>query len=90
MIIPVRCFSCGKVVGNKWGPYLRHLRDGKTEEKALDSLGLRRYCCRRMLVAHVERIDTQLIFDASKDPSQKQNVTCYTQNQGTSHRVIAR
>ena len=22
MIIPVRCFTCGKVVGNKWEAYL--------------------------------------------------------------------
>ena len=22
MIIPIRCFSCGKVIGNKWEAYL--------------------------------------------------------------------
>ena len=22
MIIPVRCFTCGKVMGNKWNKYL--------------------------------------------------------------------
>ena len=22
MIIPVRCFTCGKVIGNKWETYL--------------------------------------------------------------------
>ncbi|KAB0338891.1 hypothetical protein FD755_025117, partial [Muntiacus reevesi] len=22
MIIPVRCFTCGKIVGNKWEAYL--------------------------------------------------------------------
>ena len=25
MIIPVRCFTCGKVVGNKWESYLELL-----------------------------------------------------------------
>uniref|UniRef100_A0A0R3QEJ4 DNA-directed RNA polymerases I, II, and III subunit RPABC5 n=1 Tax=Brugia timori TaxID=42155 RepID=A0A0R3QEJ4_9BILA len=22
MIIPIRCFTCGKVIGNKWDAYL--------------------------------------------------------------------
>ncbi len=25
MIIPVRCFTCGKVIGNKWNKYLKLL-----------------------------------------------------------------
>ena len=24
MIIPVRCFTCGKVIGNKWEKYLEY------------------------------------------------------------------
>ncbi len=54
MIIPIRCFTCGKVVGNKWEAYLAFLKRGKTEEEALDILGLERMCCRRMLITHVE------------------------------------
>lgn len=75
MIIPIRCFSCGKVVGNKWEPYLAFLRKGGTEEEALNRLGLRRYCCRRMLIAHVDMIETQLTFDASKDQPQSTSQT---------------
>ena len=30
-IIPVRCFSCGKVVGDKWNHYLELLAQGDTE-----------------------------------------------------------
>lgn len=26
MIIPVRCFTCGKVIGNKWETYLSLLQ----------------------------------------------------------------
>lgn len=26
MIIPVRCFTCGKVIGNKWETYLHLLQ----------------------------------------------------------------
>ena len=57
MIIPVRCFTCGKVTGNKWESYQQLLKDGKTAGEALDILGLKRYCCRRILLTHVELID---------------------------------
>lgn len=31
MIIPIRCFTCGKIVGNKWEAYLRLLQSEYTE-----------------------------------------------------------
>ena len=31
MIIPIRCFSCGKVIGNKWEAYLGLLQAEYTE-----------------------------------------------------------
>lgn len=31
MIIPVRCFTCGKVIGNKWDTYLDLLQAGYSE-----------------------------------------------------------
>lgn len=31
MIIPVRCFTCGKVIGNKWESYLNLLQEDYTE-----------------------------------------------------------
>jgi len=61
MIIPVRCFTCGKVIGDKWEPYLQLLRE-KTEAEALDALGLKRYCCRRMLLTHVDLIEKSLRY----------------------------
>lgn len=56
MIIPVRCFTCGKVVGNKWELYLDLLSQNYTESDALKELGLVRYCCRRMILTHVDLI----------------------------------
>ncbi|VVT45354.1 uncharacterized protein SAPINGB_P000722 [Magnusiomyces paraingens] len=64
MIIPVRCFSCGKVVGDKWETYLQYLEDGKTECQALDKLKLKRYCCRRMVLTHVDLIEKFLRYNS--------------------------
>ena len=67
MIIPVRCFSCGKVVGDKWELYSQRVEAGETPKDVLDDLGVTRYCCRRMLLTHVEIIDEILKFHTGKE-----------------------
>ncbi len=64
MIIPVRCFSCGKVIANKWEKYKKLLDENKTKKEALDTVGLKRYCCRSIFMSHVESIDTLLKYDS--------------------------
>lgn len=53
-MIPVRCISCGKVVSAYVDEYQQRVRDGEDPKEVLDDLGLNKYCCRRMLIAHVE------------------------------------
>ncbi len=67
MIIPVRCFTCGKVIGSAYEEFERRYEEYKkaiekgekpkeTPKEILDDLGITRYCCRRMLLSHVDLI----------------------------------
>ena len=64
MIIPIRCFTCGKVIGNKWYKYLDLLREQKDMAEIFEILGLNRYCCRRMLISHVDLIEKLLKYNS--------------------------
>ena len=62
MIIPVRCFTCGKLIGDKWEEFARRVKEGESAGKVLDDLDVTRYCCRRMILSHVEIIDEVIKF----------------------------
>lgn len=69
MIIPVRCFSCGKVIGDKWEEFAKRVVAGEQPTAVLDNLGVSRYCCRRMLLSHVNLIDEVLRLYEERDRS---------------------
>lgn len=75
MIIPVKCFTCGHVLGDKYLYYLRRVRELKLakgdkidkvlyltsentkktpEGQVLDELHLKKMCCRRHMLSHVD------------------------------------
>ncbi|KAF9467833.1 DNA-directed RNA polymerase, subunit N/Rpb10, partial [Collybia nuda] len=79
-IIPVRCFSCGKVIGDKWNAYLellakdiRLLINSARSSDALDELQLKRYCCRRMVLTHVDLIEKLLHYNPMERTKDKAN-----------------
>ena len=75
MIIPVKCFTCGTVLANKYRWYQTKVREKKLaagmnvekvvyltaefidktpEGEVLDSLNLKKMCCRRHMLTHVD------------------------------------
>ena len=62
MLVPVRCFTCGNLVADKFEEYQNRVKSGEDPVKILDSLGIERDCCRRMLLTTVETIQQVLPF----------------------------
>jgi DNA-directed RNA polymerase subunit N len=62
VLVPVRCFTCGNLVSDKFEEYQNKVKSGEEPAKILDSLGIKRYCCRRMLLTTVETIKQVLPF----------------------------
>jgi len=75
MIIPVKCFTCGNVLADKYNYYKRQIAAEKSknsedpnaviyltqdnikktiEGKVMDDLGLKKICCRRHFLTHVD------------------------------------
>jgi len=80
MIIPIKCFTCGMVIANKYRYYQEQVRKKKMakrgndetieidkvlyltkefsektpEGEVLDELNLKKMCCRRHLLTHVD------------------------------------
>ena len=62
MLVPVRCFTCGNLVADKFDEYQNRVKSGEEPAKTLDSLGIERYCCRRMMLTTLETIQQVLPF----------------------------
>ncbi|MCC7552347.1 DNA-directed RNA polymerase subunit N [Candidatus Micrarchaeota archaeon] len=54
MEFPIRCFTCGAPIGDIYEKYVNKLKENKTPKQALDELGVKRYCCRRMFISYVD------------------------------------
>ena len=76
MIIPIKCFTCGFVIADKYIYYKTEVREKKLKSKdlhintvlyltkefrdktiegmVLDEIGIKRMCCRRHFLTHVD------------------------------------
>jgi len=57
MIIPIRCFTCGKPIAHLWEEFKKRVEKGEDTKKVLDELGVKRYCCRAVFLGHVDLIE---------------------------------
>lgn len=62
MIIPMRCFSCGKPIAHLYEDYKKRVASGEDPKKVLDELGLERYCCRAIFISHVDLLEKTAKF----------------------------
>lgn len=52
---PVRCYTCGKVLGHLHNIYTDNIDDDTVDMKTImDEMKLKRYCCRRMIMGYVD------------------------------------
>ncbi len=65
MIIPVRCFSCGKPIGHLWEDFKLRVKNGEPAKKVLDELGLERYCCRSIFLGQADLVELTTNFKKS-------------------------
>jgi DNA-directed RNA polymerase subunit N len=70
MLIPIRCFACGKVLADKWEAYEKRCREADAKQdgkqatdaqdlktprgKILDEMGITQGCCRTVMLTCVK------------------------------------
>ncbi len=58
MIIPIRCFSCGKPIAHLWEEFKDRVENKKDPSKeVLDELGLKRMCCRSIFLGQTDTLE---------------------------------
>ena len=65
MEFPVRCFTCGKIIGHLYEEYRERIKN-EDKGKVLDELGVKRYCCRRMFITHVDLVKEVIDYTPMK------------------------
>ena len=72
MIIPIRCFTCGKVIANLWEKFYSEVKkQEKPVTQIFEEIGIQRYCCRRMMISHVDLIKYISAYDLPTEATAK-------------------
>jgi DNA-directed RNA polymerase I, II, and III subunit RPABC5 len=75
---PIRCFTCNKIIGNKWNKYRDLYQQMENEQNTtltydsiMKELGISRYCCKRMFKTSVDVtekiLDYKQVHNTMKD-----------------------
>jgi DNA-directed RNA polymerase subunit N len=63
MIVPIRCWSCGKPIGHLWEEFIEKTDNRqKNVRETFDELGMDRYCCRAIFMGQVDLQETVALF----------------------------
>jgi DNA-directed RNA polymerase subunit N (RpoN/RPB10) len=90
-LLPIRCVTCNKILGNKHSKYTEMIENGISIEQALNNLGLNRYCCRLRVRNPFKVVERSIDSDFEKltlDPNDKANTTGALASMNSSFIVI--
>lgn len=79
MLFPVRCFSCNACLPSDSYEHMR--KQGLESKQALNSLGVERMCCRRMMMSHPHALEGSLLDYPNVDKSEPElflDIRCHT------------
>jgi len=62
MMKPIRCFTCGSLLGDKYEIFSERIKNNEEPGTVLDNMDIKRYCCRRMILSNVDIIDQTLPY----------------------------
>ena len=71
-LLSIRCFTCNKVIANKWDAYRQNMQEGLSSDESLTKIGLKRYCCRRMLQTHSTKQEEMILLSEKVLPAKPQ------------------
>ena len=62
-MLPVRCYTCNKVLGNKGATFDMMKKTGVEMKEIWEALGLTRQCCKTIMITHVDLTDELLKYE---------------------------
>ena len=74
---PVRCFTCSKVLGNKWETINKLLEDGLELKEIYEKINIIRYCCKRVIMTSVDVMEIE-----NQEYEIQENITIRKTNPG--------
>ena len=57
MFIPIRCFTCNKILGDKYFKLKEMIEKGSGRKEIFEKLELKNYCCKNIIINHVNIIE---------------------------------
>lgn len=53
----MRCFTCGKLLADKYEQFDERVKKGEQPRQVLDDLGVKRYCCRAAVITSADAMN---------------------------------